>query len=52
MDKISAGHQDHGFFLASAMAVLLKAASATVLAVGFIMLMCYGSLALFDWIAG
>ena len=52
MDKVSADHQDHTFSLASAMVVLLKGASAIVLTVACFMLICYGSLALFDWIAG
>ena len=52
MDKVSADRQDHTFSLASAMLVLLRGASAIVITVGGVMLFCYGSLALFDWIAG
>ena len=52
MDDVSADRQDHTFTLASAMVVLLKGASAIVFTVACFALMCYGSLALFDWIAG
>jgi len=52
MDKVSVDRQDHTFSLSSAMLVLLRGASAIILSVGCVMLFCYGSLALFDWIAG
>jgi hypothetical protein len=51
MNEVSADHQDHTFF-AAAMAMLLRAALATALAVAFVTLFCYGALAIFDWIAG
>jgi hypothetical protein len=52
MDKVSADHQDHTFSPSSAMAAMLKGASAIVLTVACFALFCYGALAIFDWIAG
>ena len=52
MHKVSADHQEHTFAPASAMAALLKGASAIVLTVACFALFCYGALAIFDWIAG
>jgi hypothetical protein len=52
MEKVSADHQGHTFSAASAIAVMLKGASAIVLTVACFALFCYGALAVFDWLAG
>ena len=51
-DKVSADHQDNTFSAASVMLALWNVSSGFVLTVGCFALIGYGSLALYDWMAG
>jgi hypothetical protein len=52
MDKVSADHQDNTFCVASAMLAVWNVSLGFVLTVGCFGLIGYGSLALYDWMAG